>query len=108
MCIRVELLLRIAYLKKVSAHLVSRATPDAAGKARPTVNHITVMNYVKLGSIAPQNCLNMFRTRAGKRSALRRMLSHSADNACGSFYLCGNHTRCVLMTRNAPSRLSIR
>jgi len=39
-------LLRITYLRvRIS---VGRATPDAAGKARPTVNHLTVMNYVKL------------------------------------------------------------
>jgi len=44
------LLLRITYLKTVSPHLVGRATPDAAGKARPTVNHLTVMNYVKLNN----------------------------------------------------------
>ena len=31
-----------------SPHLVGRAMPDAEGKARPTVNHLTVMNYVKL------------------------------------------------------------
>src|SRR3990172_4955225 len=43
-------LLRITYLKTESPHLVGRATPDAAGKARPTVNHLTVMNYVKLNS----------------------------------------------------------
>ena len=44
------LLLRITYLKTESPHLVGRATPDAAGKARTTVNHLTVMNYVKLNS----------------------------------------------------------
>jgi len=46
-------------LKTVSPHLVGRATPvlslskrpDAAGKARPTVNHLTVMNYVKLNRL---------------------------------------------------------
>src|SRR3989337_3065332 len=37
-------------LKTESPHLVGRATPDAAGKARPSVNHLTVMNYVKLNS----------------------------------------------------------
>ena len=43
-------------MKTESPHLVGLATPvlslskrpDAAGKARPTVNHLTVMNYVKL------------------------------------------------------------
>ena len=53
-----SLLLRITYLKTESPHLVGRATPvlslskrpDAAGFARPTVNHLTVMNYVKLNS----------------------------------------------------------
>ena len=45
-----EDLLRITYLKTESPHLVGRATPDAAGKARPTVNHLTVMNYVKLNN----------------------------------------------------------
>src|SRR3989304_10235029 len=35
-------LLRITYLKTESPHLVGLATPDAAGKARPTVNHLTV------------------------------------------------------------------
>src|SRR3972149_12128955 len=44
-------LLRITYLKTESPHLVGRATPDAAGKARPTVNHLTVMNYVKLNRL---------------------------------------------------------
>ena len=31
---------------------VGRATPDAAGKARPTVNHVIVMNYVKPNNAA--------------------------------------------------------
>src|SRR3972149_4710054 len=58
------ILLRITYLKTESPHLVGRATPvlslskrpDAAGKARPTVNHLTVMNYVKLNksSVRPE------------------------------------------------------
>jgi len=51
--------MRITYLKTESPHLVGRATPvlslskrpDAAGKARPTVNHLTVMNYVKLNNM---------------------------------------------------------
>src|SRR3989337_4127997 len=43
-------LLRITYLKTESPHLVGRATPDAAGKARPTVNHLTAMNYVILNN----------------------------------------------------------
>src|SRR3990170_68591 len=47
---RIKQLLRITYLKTESPHLVGRATPDAAGKARPTGNHLTVMNYVKLNS----------------------------------------------------------
>ena len=46
-------------MKTESPHLVGRATPvlslskrpDAAGKARPTVNHLTVMNYVKLNKM---------------------------------------------------------
>src|SRR3989338_1181184 len=52
--------LRITYLKTVSPHLVGRATPDAAGKARPTVNHLTVMNYVKLNNRAfsPQSLVS--------------------------------------------------
>jgi len=49
-CASFHKLLRITYLKTVSLHLVGRATPDAAGKARPTVNHLTVMNYVKLNN----------------------------------------------------------
>src|SRR3990172_5162819 len=44
------ILLKITYLKTESPHLVGRATPDAAGKARPTVNHLTVMSYVKLNN----------------------------------------------------------
>ena len=43
-------LLRITYLKTESPRLVGRAAPDAAGKARPTGNHLTVMNYVKLNN----------------------------------------------------------
>src|SRR3989304_2793214 len=42
------ILLKITYLKTESPHLVGRATPDAAGKARPTGKHLTIMNYLKL------------------------------------------------------------
>ena len=42
------ILFMIAQLKTWSPYLVGRAAPDAAGKARPTVNHVIVMNYVKL------------------------------------------------------------
>jgi hypothetical protein len=30
------------------SHQVGRATPDAADKARPTVNRLTAMNFIKL------------------------------------------------------------
>src|SRR3989338_3620137 len=38
------ILLRITYLKTESPHLVGRPPPDAAGKARPTVNHLNPNN----------------------------------------------------------------
>jgi hypothetical protein len=57
---KVGRLLRITYLKTTSSYFVGRATPDAAGKARPTVNHLTVMIYVKLNNLVLQffSCFN--------------------------------------------------
>jgi hypothetical protein len=39
------------YIIEDMASVSRRASPYAAGKARPTVNHVIVMNYVKLNNL---------------------------------------------------------
>ena len=48
--------IELSIMEDNNAALVGRATPDAAGKARPTVN---VMNYEKLNSIANHKLRNI-------------------------------------------------
>src|SRR3989338_5607411 len=103
-------LLRITYSKTESPHLVGRATPDAGEKARPTVNHLTVMNYVKLNNSHLQkqgNILNTSPQQIIHMLALFNQFAIAAFHMLASQFTDRQVLHDVIFTLFAPYRKTV-